>query len=330
MQQSYNPRDNINIPQVNIKITPRLIAIAFAVVAVLWLMSGVYFVGQQESGVVRRFGKFVGETGPGAHWTIPWPITTIVKPKVKELKRIEIGFRTIAQSTAMGSAQYRDNPRESLMLTGDENIIDIDIIVQYRIADASKYLFNIRNQEMTIRTASEAAIRSVIGQSAIDDALTEGKTAIQNSTQETLQTILNAYDAGIQVNTVKLQDVRSPQEVIDAFKDVSSAIQDKERLINQAQGYKNDIIPKARGEAEQMIRQAEGYKEGKIRRSQGDAERFLSILTQYRKARNVTKRRLYIEAMEDILPGIEKYIIDSDGKGNILNLLQLQKGGGGK
>ena len=216
------------------------------------------------------------------------------------------------------------------MLTGDENIIDIDIIVQYRIGDASKYLFNIRNQDMTIRSASEAAIRYVIGQSKIDDALTEGKTEIQDKTQEKLQEILDSYDSGIVVSTVKLQDVQSPEEVIDAFKDVSSAIQDKERLINQAHGYRNEIIPTARGEAEQMIRQAEAYKEQKIRRSQGDAERFLSILTEYRKARDVTRKRLYIEAMEEILPTMEKIIIDTGGQGNILNLLQLRKGGDGK
>jgi len=330
MPQSYNPRDNIKIPQINIRITPRIVFIGIGALFVLWLLSGIYFVGQQESGVVRRFGKFAREVGPGAHLRIPWPVENVVKPKVKELKRIEIGFRTASTSTATRSAQYRDISQESLMLTSDENIIDIDVIVQYRIGDAKKYLFNIRNQEMTIRTASEAAIRFVIGRSKIDDALTEGKTDIQIRTQDKLQQILDSYDAGIVVNTVKLQEVQSPREVIDAFKDVSSAIQDKERLINQAQGYQNDIIPKARGEAVQLIRQAEAYKEQKVRRATGDAERFLSILREYRNAKDVTKKRLYIETMEAILPGMEKIIIDTGGSGNILNLLQLQKGGSGK
>ncbi|MFC1729383.1 FtsH protease activity modulator HflK [candidate division KSB1 bacterium] len=327
MQQRFDPRDGIKIPELNIRITPRTVLMGLGILGVLWLLSGIFFVGQQESGVIRRFGKFVREEGPGAHWHLPWPVETVVKPKVTELKRLEIGFRTVQQGTAASAAQYRPIPVESLMLTSDENIIDINVIVQYRISDAEKYLFNIRDQDQTIRNASEAAIRFVIGRSLIDDALTEGKTEIQDKTQQKLQEILESYGAGILVYTVQLQAVQSPEEVIDAFKDVSSAIQDKERKINEAQGYRNDIIPTARGEAEQMLRQAEAYKEEKTRMATGDAQRFLSILAEYRKAQDVTRKRLYIEAMEAILPEMEKIIIDTGGNGNILNLLQLQRGG---
>ncbi len=327
MQQgSRFPEGEFNFPDINFqKINSRTVLIGLVALAVIWLLTGIYFVGPQEAGVVRRFGEFVRQTEPGAHYHLPYPIETLVKPKVKELKRIEVGFRTIRQTPPQ---QYRDIPEQSEMLTGDENIVNLDFIVQYRIVDAAKYLFNVKNQPETVMKASEAAIRYVVGKNSIDEVLTENKTKIQNDTQETLQLILDRYNSGISVNTVKLQDVQPPEEVADAFKDVASAIQDKDRLINQAEGYKNDIIPKARGEAAKLIKEAEAYKEERIKRAEGDVARFISILTEYNKAKTVTKQRLYIEAMEAILPGIEKFIIDSDGSGGLFNVLQLKKEGG--
>ncbi|MCP4726401.1 MAG: FtsH protease activity modulator HflK [bacterium] len=326
MQQgSRFPEGEFNFPEFDFnKINSRMVLIGLVALAVIWLLTGIYFVGPQEAGVVRRFGEFVRQTESGAHYHLPFPIETVIKPKVKELKRIEVGFRTVR----LNPTEYRDIKEQSEMLTGDENIITLDFIVQYRIIDAAKYLFNIKNQPETVMKASEAAIRYVVGKNSIDDILTENKTMIQNETQETLQEILDRYDTGISVNTVKLQDVQPPDEVVDAFKDVASSIQDKDRLINQAEGYKNDIIPKARGEAAKLIKEAEAYREERVKRAEGDISRFLSILTEYNKAKTVTKQRLYIETMESILPGIEKFIIESDGSGGLINILQLKKEGG--
>ena len=321
------PRGEINLPQFDFRsIKPWMIYAVIAGVVVIWLMSGIYKVNPEEEGVVRRFGKYVGSTDSGLHYHWPWPFEKVDTPEVLEPKRIEIGFRTVSPATSTSSATYRQIEDESLMLTGDENIVDLDVVVQYRIKDAYQYLFKVRNPESTVQKASEAAIRFVIGKNTIDDAMTENKMAIQDSTRAKLQEILDSYEAGIYVINVNLQDVGPPEQVADAFNDVTSAKQDKNRLVNVAEGYRNDIIPKARGEAEQRIRQAEGYREERIRRARGDIGRFLSILEEYNKSRDVTKTRLYIETMEAILPGMEKYIIQTDENGGILNLLQLNKG----
>jgi len=323
MQKKFDPRREINLPQFDLRITPRTILVGIGVLFVIWLLSGIYSVDQQEEGVVRRFGKYVGSTAPGLHYHLPWPIERVDKPKVEEIRSIVIGSQKVTASTI----RYMQASIASLMLTGDENIVDLNMIVQFKIKDAPKYLFNVRNPVTAVGKASEAAIRFVMGRNGIDDALTENKTAIQDSTKKNLQDILDSYESGIYVLNVNLQDVQPPEPVADAFRDVASAIQDKNRRINEAQGYRNDIIPKARGEAEQRIKQAEAYKEQRILRAQGDIDRFLTVLMEYKKSKDVTKTRLYIETMEKILPGMEKYIIQSDEKGGILNLLQLQKGG---
>ncbi|MFC1553648.1 FtsH protease activity modulator HflK [candidate division KSB1 bacterium] len=328
-QRPRYPGGDINLPQFDFQnLNRRTIYIIFGIIGVLWLLSGIYFVDPQEEGVVRRFGEFVNSYGPGIHYHLPWPMETVDKPKVEEVKSIEIGFRTISPAAGSSSAIYRQIEEESLMLTGDENIVDLDLIVQFKIKNARDYLFNVRNPEATVSKAMEAAIRFVIGQNLIDNVLTENKTQIQVDTQINLQSILDLYNTGIHIIAVNLQDVQPPEEVSSAFTDVASAIQDKNRLINEADGYRNSIIPQARGEAEKQIRDAEAYKEERIKRSQGDADRFLSILQEYSKAKDVTRRRMYIETMEKILPGMDKYIIKSDGSGGILNLLNLQKGGG--
>ncbi|MFQ5892766.1 MAG: FtsH protease activity modulator HflK, partial [Nitrospinota bacterium] len=243
--------------------------------------------------------------------------------KVTEVKRIEVGFRTIDPGPP---ARYSDVPAESLMLTGDENIIDIDIIVQYRIIDPGKYLFNIRDPHQTVRVASEAALREVIGANTIDEALTVGKFAIQENTKTLLQQILDSYGSGLQVVAVQLQDVHPPEPVKEAFRDVASAKEDRSRLINEAEGYRNAILPETRGRAAQIINIAEAYREEKILKSKGDAARFESVLAEYKKAKDVTRTRLYLETLEEILPGMEKFIFGGDSGSSVLPILPLGKG----
>ena len=284
---------------------------------VIWLLLGLYSVGPDEVGVVQRFGKYNRVVGSGLNYHIPYPIETVKTPKVTEVKRIEIGFRTV------GKNQYRTIEQESLMLTGDENIVDAELIVQYKIKDPIDYLFNFIGPELTLREASEASLRTVIGRHNIDEALTSGKLMIQEETKELLQIILDKYETGVIVVAVQLQDVSPPKQVIDAFKDVASAKEDKNRMINEAEGYRNDVIPKARGQAQAMIRESEGFRESRIKRAEGDVAKFKAIVKEYTKAKEVTKERLYLEAMEEILPGIDKYIVPNGEDGNLLNLLNL-------
>ena len=311
----------VQIPDFNFKLGP-----VIAGLVALWLATGVYSVGPDEVGVVRTFGKFTRVVQSGLNWKFPSPIETVNTPKVTEVKRIEIGFRTLK------NGQYRTVEKESLMLTGDENIVDAEMIVQYKIKDPISYLFKIVAPELTVREAAEASLRTVVGRNKIDETLTTGKFTIQEETKEQLQLILDKYNSGIHVVAVQLQDVSPPKEVLGAFKDVASAKEDKNRMINQAEGYRNDVIPKARGEAEAMIRDAEGFRESRIKRSEGDAVKFTTILKEYRKAKSITEKRLYLETMEKVLPDIEKIIVPDKDSGNMLNLLNLNtgKGTGGK
>tara|TARA_Y100000589_G_scaffold102826_1_gene97073 strand:- start:56 stop:1030 length:975 start_codon:yes stop_codon:yes gene_type:complete len=305
----------VEIPDFNFKLTPVIIGIF-----VLWLMSGIYIVGPDEVGVVRTFGAFSRVTQSGLNWKFPAPIESVKTPKVTEVKRIEIGFRTLR------NGQYRSVEKESLMLTGDENIVDAEMIVQYKIKEPVDYLFKIVAPELTVREAAEASLRTVVGRNKIDETLTTGKFTIQEETKIQLQSILDNYQSGIHVVAVQLQDVSPPKEVIGAFKDVASAKEDKNRMINQAEGYRNDVIPKARGEGEAMIRDAEGFKESRIKRAEGDAAKFSTILKEYRKAKSITEKRLYLETVEKVLPDIEKIIVPDKNSGNMLNLLNLNPG----
>jgi len=290
-------------------------------IIILWLLFGIFYqVNPDEQGVVRRFGKLVRVTSPGLKLKLPYPFEMVDKPKVTEVKRVEIGSRIIDPGPP---ARYAVVPQEALMLTGDENIINCQVIIQYKINDAPKYLFNIRDPEETVRDVGEAAIRSTIGKNNIDEALTTGKFQIQEEIMRLAQEVLDLYNCGILVVAVQLQDVHPPKEVSDAFRDVASAREDRSRLIREAEGYNNDVIPKARGEAEKRIREAEAYMEERIKKSEGDAEKFLLVLNEYQKAKSVTEQRLYIETMEEILPNIKKYIIKSDSKSGFLNILPL-------
>jgi len=298
----------------------RVFPYILAIVILLWLASGIYMVSPREQGVVRQFGKQVGETVPGLHYHLPWPIERVDTPEVEAIKRLEIGFRTIDPGPP---ARYRFIEPESLMLTGDENIVDAQIIVQYKIKDAAAFLFNVKDPQGTLRDASEAALRQVIGANTIDNALTVGRLAIQQEIKTLLQRIMDGYGSGLLITEVKLQTVRPPKQVEAAFRDVVSAKEDRERLIYEARGYKEDIIPKAKGKAAQMVRQSEAFKAERIARAEGDAKRFLSFLEEYRKAKDVTKKRLYLETMEDILPDVKKFVLDSESGGNLLQLLPL-------
>lgn len=297
------------------------------IAVVIWLLSGIYIVDPAEEGIVLRFGQFSRKTEPGPHYHLPYPIERAITVDIKQYRRLEIGFRSLGRESQFQQGEFRLVPEEALMLTGDENIVDVQFIVQYRIKDSLDYLFKVDNQQATVKSAAEAAMREVIGHNKIDSALTIGKLEIQNQTRDLLQEILDIYEAGILVVAVQLQDVHPPKEVVDAFKDVASAREDKSRFINEAQAYKNDILPKARGLAAQYVNQAKAYKESSVRKAKGEASRFLALLTEYNKAKDVTRERLYIETMETILsnPDLEKVIMSDKSLSNTVPYLPLDR-----
>jgi membrane protease subunit HflK len=297
---------------------PSIIVIAL----ILWLASGIFFVAPDEVGVVKRFGKAVRTAMPGPNYHAPMPIETVMKPKVTRVRRLEIGFRSLGERQ---KGRVRVIPGESLMLTKAENIVNLTFIVQYKIKDATAYLFNVKDQDETVMDAAEAAMRDTVGKNDIDDTLTTGKYQIQQDTKENLQSILDSYKAGIQIVAVQLQDVHPPEQVMAAFKDVASAKEDKSKLINEAHGYRNEILPRAKGKAAQIINDAIAYKESKIIQAQGDASRFSQMLAQYKMAQDITKKRLYIETMEEILPTVNKVIVEKNVGRNILPHLPLDK-----
>lgn len=299
------------------------------VALLLWLGSGIYLVQPDEVGVVKRFGAYDRTTEPGPHYRLPFPFESVQTPQVTKIQRLEVGFRGSAGLTAGSGSQLRLVPEESLMLTGDENIVDVQFIVQFLIENAQDYLFNVANQDKTVKDAAEAAMREVIGYNKIDSALTDDKLTIQNDTRDLLQKILDSYNSGIRVVAVQLQDVHPPKQVIDSFKDVASAKEDKSRFINEAEAYENDLIPRTRGEAASILNQAQAYKETKILQSKGDSDRFLFVLEEYRKAKDITKKRIYLETMEEILsrPEVEKIIISNESMQRVFPYLPLQRSG---
>ncbi len=293
-------------------------SVVLLIVGVLVLSQSVFRVEPDEEGLVKRFGDVVRTVGPGPHLKVPF-LETVVTPKVEKLHRIEVGFRT----NLRGRTQIV--PQEALMLTGDMNILSVEFIVQYKISDAKDYLFNVADIEETIRKSAEAAMREVVGKNKIDEALTVGKAAIQLSTQALLQTIVDAYKGGVQIATVQLLDVNPPQKVAKFFKDVASAKEEREQLINQAHGYQNDIIPKAKGQAAQDINEAKGYSQARIARAEGEANHFLQTLAEYKKAKTIISKRVYIETMEDVLSKVDKIILDGKVAGNVLPYLPLDR-----
>lgn len=290
------------------------------IIIVVWALTGVYVVGPDENGVVRRFGQMVRVASPGLNYHVPWPVEKVDLPKVTEVKRVEIGFRTDPRDPN----QYISVPSEALMLTGDENILECDLIVQYQIKSAADFLFRVSAVRASVKKAAEAVLRMVIGRHSIDDALTSGKFVIQQEILDELQQLMDRYQNGTNIVQVQLQDVNPPQQVVASFKDVASAKEDKNRRINEAQGYYNSIIPNAKGDARKMVLESEAYEQSRIKRASGDAKRFLSMLVEYRKAKDVTKKRLYLETMEKILPDIKKVIVKTDKNSSVLNVLPIE------
>ena len=301
------------------KLNKNMITTILGALFVVWAASGFYMVAADEEAVILRFGKHTATTGPGLNWAIPYPVDRVEKLPVTRVQRLEIGFRQFAD----GTIRKRNN--ESLMLTKDENIVDISFIVQYKIKSVEEFLFNIDNATKTVRDAAESAIREIIGRTSIDDVLTTRKAEVEIETQDLIQIILNSYKAGISISTIKLQDVQPPERVIREFKDVASAREDKERAKNEAQAYANDIIPKARGESKKMVLDAEAYAKQVVSRAQGESERFESLLAAYKLAPEVTRKRLYMDTMQEVMSKAEKIIIDGSVAGSVLPYLPLDR-----
>lgn len=290
----------------------------FIVLLGLWLASGFYTVQPGEKAAVRIFGRYQGPPiDTGLHWLFPSPIGSRDIVTVDEIRRLEVGVRSTIPV-----------PEESLMITGDQNIVDAQLLVQYRIDDLELYLFRVVDPDgITIKDVAETSLRQVVGQRAIDDVLTIEKEAVQEDTKLKIQELLDLYETGIEVTEVKLLNVSPPAQVQDAFDDVVRAREDKERIINLADAYKEGQLPLARGDAARLTESANAFKETRVAEATGQAERFLTVLEEYRKAPEVTRQRLYLEAMEDVLPGVTKFIVDSDSGGNLLQFLPLTSEG---
>ncbi len=302
--------------------SPLSLSIVLIIIITIWFGSGFYRVGTDEQGVVTRFGEYVRTSEPGLHYHLPFPIEKVLKPKVTRVNRIEVGFRT-SQSQFSQNSQVRQVPEEALMLTGDENIVDLNFTVFWIIKDAKDFLFNIRNPEMTIKSVGESVMREKIGQTPIDPILSEGKSIVEEDAKNTLQDVLDYYNSGVLVTQVQLQKADPPELVIESYRDVQRAKTDEQRLKNEAEAYRNDIIPRARGEAEQMLQKAEGYKQEVVAKSKGEAERFISVYNSYKSSKDVTRQRIYLETLEQTLGNINKVIIDSDAQGGVVPYLPL-------
>ena len=292
---------------------------------VVWTFSGLYRVLPDEQGVVLRFGKFVSTTQPGLNYHIPYPVETVLTPKVTKVNRLDIGFRSASDSGR--TSGIGDVSEESLMLTGDENIVNIDFSVFWVIKDAGKFLFEIQSPVETVKAAAETAMREVIAKSRLQSILTEGRSRIEIETQEIIQSILDEYESGIQITQVQTQKADPPDQVIDAFRDVQAARADMERSKNEAEGYANDVIPRARGDAAKILQEAEAYKQQVVAAAEGEASRFTAIYNEYAKAKKVTQERMYLETMEKVLADINKVIIDKKAGGVVpyLPLPELSK-----
>ncbi len=280
----------------------------FIILAVLlWLLSGIYIIDPAERGVILRFGAFQTSTTQGPHWHIPYPIETVYKVNVERIRAAEIGFRNIQNSSYSGAVSS-----ESLMLTKDENMVDVKLAVQYKIADAQAYLFNVFNPELTLSHVVQSVIRQVVGDNTMDHVLTTGREQVAQEVKTASQGLLNEYNTGLIITAVTMQDAQPPIQVKASFDDVVKAREDEQRYINEAKAYANDIVPKARGASQRLIAEAEAYKSQVVSKSEGEAYRFNQILEEYLKAPVVTKERLYRETLEEVLGSTSKVIVDSN------------------
>jgi modulator of FtsH protease HflK len=300
------------------------LVILLLIVAGVWLASGIYFVGAFEQGIVLRFGRFVARTPPGINYHLPWPIETAYTLDVTRQRQINIGYRTAAD-TEDTNAAGEELPAEADMLTGDENIIDINFVVFWRIKDAQQYLFSIQQPEVTVKDVAESAMRDIVGQSDIQPLLTGARQKTEQAVQKLMQAMLDSYSAGISIDQVQLQKVDPPAQVIDAFRDVQAARADKERLQNEAGTYANRVVPEARGEAERILQAAQAYKQQTVAEASGQTARFLKVYEEYKKAPEVTRKRIYLETMERVLGGADKTILDSKGGEGVVPYLYLDQ-----
>lgn len=299
----------------------RLILLSLLSVIILWL--SVFQISTEEVGVITRFGKYVRQVEPGLNLKIPFA-EIVYKVPVERQQKLEFGFRTIKAGI---DSKYRESPRtkdESLMLTGDLNLAEVKWVVQYRVDDAYKNLFKVRNPESTLRLISEAGMRQIVGDRTVNEVLTVGRTEIANKLQLLIQKICREYSMGIKIEQVVLQDVNPPEPVKAAFNAVNEAQQEKETLINQAKSEYNKVIPKARGQADETIQQAKGYAAERVNNADGEAARFTALYNEYVKAPEVTKRRIYLETMSDVIPKIGNVVITDQKGNNVLPLLQMQ------
>ena len=296
------------------------IALFIIAAIAVWALCGFYRVDADEQGVVLRFGKYTNMTQPGLNYHLPFPIESVMTPKVTRVNRVDVGFRSSGDS-ARGSVN--DIKDESAMLTGDENIVDINYSVFWVIKDASKFIFNIQDPINTIKVVAETAMREIIARKKIQVILTQGRAEIENETQKIMQQILDSYNAGVEITQVQAQKSDPPAQVIDSFRDVQAAKADKERSQNEAQAYANDIIPRARGEAAKIIQDAEAYKREVVAQAEGEASRFIAIYNEYAKAKVVTQERMYLETMEKVLSGVNKIIIDKQSGSGVVPYLPL-------
>lgn len=294
---------------------------------VVWLLTGIYKVDTDEQGVVLLFGKWVDRTAPGLHWWLPTPIGHVLTPKVTRLNRVDVGFRGSGETTLAGAS--RDVPEESLMITGDQNITDADFTIFWRIKDAGQYLFNIRDPEGTVKAVGESAMRQVVGQSDLQQTLTSERQEIADRAAELMQQVLDNYGAGITIRRVQFLRVDPPSQVIDAFNEVQRARQDKERKQNEAEAYRNRIVPTARGQAAKMVQDATAYRERLVKEAEGEAARFTSVYNAYKQNKDVTRQGLFLERMQDVMHDTDKVIIDNGTAGTgvvpYLPLPELQK-----
>ena len=297
------------------------IGVLVAIAIVVWLLSGLYIVDEGKRGVELRFGQFSKITMAGLHWHMPFPIERVERVDVERRRFVEVGYRSGGGGNVSGAQTV---PREALMLTEDENIVDIRVAVQYQVKDARDYLFSVRDPDVTLKQAAESAIREVIGKSQMDFVLTEGRGEVAVDAKALIQNILDQYNSGLLVTTVNLQDAQPPEQVQGAFADAIKAREDEVRQKNEAEAYANDIIPRARGAAARVLEEANGYQLSVIARAEGEASRFEQLLVEYAKAPEVTRKRLYLSAMEEVLGNSSKVTVDVS-KGNNLMYLPLDQ-----
>lgn len=290
------------------------------IAAALWLMTGFYQVQTNENGVVLRFGKYVDTTEPGLHYHLPYPIEEVIKVSMTQERSINLGV-----NDGSYARNYRDNSfTESHMLTGDENIVDINLTIVWRIKNAKDFLFNMREPEATVRVAAQSVLREIVGQSQMMPIISGDRGKVEDDTKTELQKVLDDFGSGVEIVRVKLQKADPPQQVVDAFNEVQRAKADMERFKNEAEAYRNEVVPNAHGQASQILQSAEAYNQAVVNKAAGEADRFNSVYTAYKKGKDVTLRRLYLETMEEVLKKSDKVIIDPSAKGsNVLPVLPL-------